>query len=98
MAANNYVKGRRREYRAQQILERAGYQTIRAASSKGVVDVVAFRRGDVRLISIKSGGAYASAIEREALEAIRSDNWRSAYTVEIWRFPDRCRNPSIEVL
>jgi Holliday junction resolvase len=94
---SNYAKGRRREYRVQQILERTGYQTIRAASSKGCVDVVAFRRGEVRLISVKSGSAYASAVEREALRAIVSD-LLGGMSVEIWRFPYRCREPLIEVL
>lgn len=89
----NYAAGRRREYRAQRILEAAGYQTIRAASSKGVVDVVAIGYC-VRLISIKSGSAYASAIEREALEQLKGCGAR----IEIWRFPKGCREPLIEVL
>lgn len=94
---SNYVAGRRREYRTQQILEAAGYATIRAASSKGVADVVAVNGPSVRLISVKSGGAYASAIEREALQALAS-RALGRYSVEIWRFPIRCREPLIEVL
>lgn len=93
---SNYAAGRRREYRAQRILEAAGYQTIRAASSKGVVDVVAMRQGSVRLISIKSGGAYASGIERDQLLALTPAC--DGVTVEIWRFPERCKEPLIEVL
>lgn len=96
--STNYQRGRRREYRAQQILELAGYQTIRAASSKGTVDVVAFRAGHVRLISVKSGEARASGVEREALEALRPVRTLDSYTVEIWRFPNNCRSPLIEVL
>ena len=94
---SNYGKGRRREYRAQAILEAAGYSTIRAASSKGAADVVGIRRGEVRLISVKSGGAYASAVEREQLHALAAEAL-GCYTVEIWRFPARCRQPLIEVL
>ena len=93
---SNYEKGRRREYRVQQILERAGYQTIRAASSKGCVDVVAVRQGSVRLISVKSGGAYASGVEREQLLALTPAC--DGVSIEIWRFPERCREPLIEVL
>lgn len=89
----NYHAGRRKEYAAQRILEAAGYQTIRAASSKGVVDVVAMGEC-VRLISIKSGSAYASAVERAALEHLKGCGAR----IEIWRFPARCREPLIEVL
>jgi len=94
---SNYVKGRRREYRTQQILEAAGYETIRAASSKGLADVVAVRAGDVRFVSVKSGSAYASAIEREGL-AFWAEQLRGTARVEIWRFPERCREPLIEVL
>lgn len=94
----NYAKGRRREYRAQQILELAGYQTIRAASSKGPVDVVALKRGSVRLISVKSGQAYASHVERECLRGLAQDVGGFIVSVEIWRFPERCREPLIEVL
>lgn len=97
MSGSNYAKGRRREYRTQQILETAGYLTLRAASSKGVADVVAVRAQDVRLISVKSGSAYASSAERETL-AILAGAMRGTATVEIWRFPDRCREPLIEVL
>lgn len=94
----NYHAGRRREYRAQRILEAAGYNTIRAASSKGAADVVAIGDGIVRFISVKSGGAYASAIEREALEMLKLKLERVGATVEIWRFPERCKEPLIEVL
>lgn len=93
----NYAKGRRREYRAQIILEAAGYQTIRAASSKGIADVIAVRGRDVRFISVKSGSCYASGIEREALEALKHDG-QGHFSVEIWRFPNRCKEPLIEVL
>lgn len=93
---SHYHAGRRAEYKAQRILEAAGYQTIRAASSKGVADVVAWRPGDkVRLVSVKSGGARLSGVEREMLESL-ARNCYGAYTVECWRFPPRCREPLIE--
>lgn len=94
---SNYVAGRRREYRAQRILEAAGYDTLRAASSKGISDVVAVRGREVRFISVKSGGAYASGVEREALRQLAKDA-DGCYSVEIWRFPHRCKEPLIEVL
>lgn len=94
----NYHAGRRREYRAQRILEAAGYSTVRAASSKGVADVVAVRGTEVRFISVKSGGAYASGVEREQLSLLAERADRNLVTFEIWRFPDRAREPLIEVL
>jgi len=94
---SHYAAGRRREYRTQAILEAAGYQTLRAASSKGIADVVGIRGREVRLISVKSGGAYASSVERERLQAL-SMAAAGAFTVEIWRWPRKCREPLIEVV
>jgi Holliday junction resolvase len=92
---SNYHKGRRAEYRTQRILEAAGFTTTRAASSKGAADVIGWDRHSVRFISVKSGTTYASAVEREQLKNLaRPTN----ATVEIWRFPDRAKQPLIEVL
>jgi Holliday junction resolvase-like predicted endonuclease len=92
---SNYSKGRLREYRAQRILEAAGYTTTRAAGSKGAADLIAWDTQRIRFISVKSGGAYASAVEREALELLPVPPNASK---EIWRMPARCREPLIEVL
>lgn len=95
MGLNTAHKGRRAEHRAQGILEAAGYLTTRAAGSKGPADIIAWNHQGVRFVSVKSGTAYASALEREALQAMpRPAN----STAEIWRFPDRCREPLIEVV
>lgn len=90
-----YLSGRRSEYRTQRVLEAAGYETIRAASSKGVADVVAVRRGDVRLISVKSGAARLTAVERETLERLAKDAL-GCYTVECWRWPKGAKEPILE--
>ena len=88
-------KGRRAEHKARSLLEGTGFTVMRAAGSKGPVDLVAWDRVALRFISVKSGTTYASALEREALQLMR----RPAYSsVEIWRFPDRCKQPIIEVL
>ena len=92
----NYHAGRRKEYATQRVLEAAGYETIRAASSKGVVDVVAFRRGDVRLISVKSGSARPTAVEREGLEHLAKFAL-GGYSVELWRWPKGAREPLVTV-
>lgn len=93
---SNYGKGRRREYRAQSILEAAGYLTIRAASSKGVCDVIAFGPGSIRLVSVKSGSARLSSVEREGLQWLAKSLAGKA-VVEAWRFLPRARQPLIEV-
>jgi Holliday junction resolvase-like predicted endonuclease len=92
---NTAKKGARAEHRARGLLEAAGYRVCRAAGSKGPADLVAWDTTSIKFISIKSGTTYASAPEREALQLLpRPAN----ASVEIWRFPDRCRAPMIERL
>jgi Holliday junction resolvase len=92
---NQAHKGRRGEHRARKILEDAGFMVTRAAGSKGPADLIAWNAVQIRFISVKSGSKYASAIEREALHSMAAP---AIATREIWRFPDRCRAPLIEVL
>jgi len=94
---SNYARGRRKEWACQRILESAGYVTTRSSSSKGVWDVCAVKPRDVRLISVKSGTARPTAIEREALGALALA-LRGTASVELWRFPARARVPLIDVL
>src|SRR5262245_46499609 len=98
ISLSNYAKGRRAEYRAQHILESVGYMTIRAAASKGCAEIAAVRRGYVRFISVKSGSARVSKSERDVLRRIADAGRDGNCSVEIWRFPDGCREPAIEVL
>jgi Holliday junction resolvase len=88
-------KGRRGEHRARALLEAAGFTVVRAAASKGPVDLVAFDAVSFRLVSVKSGTKYPSAAEKETLALLpRPAN----ASVEVWRFADRCRHPVIERL
>ena len=92
---NTARKGAAAERRARRILEAAGYTVTRSAASKGVADLVAWDEFGFRLVSVKSGAAYASAAERHALAACPAP----ANTVrEIWRFPPGSRTPEIERL
>jgi Holliday junction resolvase len=77
------------------LLEAAGFAVCRAAGSKGPADLVAWDAVSIRFISIKSGTARASALEREALQLLHIPSNASR---EVWRFPDRCRTPLIERL
>ena len=63
---NTAHKGRRAEHRARALLEAEGFAVVRAAASKGVCDLVAWNATSIRLVSVKSGAAYASTAEREA--------------------------------
>jgi Holliday junction resolvase len=92
---NTAHKGRRAEHRARRLLEAAGFEVCRAAGSKGPADLVAWDAVSIRFISVKSGTKYATAAEREALQMLLRP---AGSSVEIWRFPDRCRAPLIERL
>jgi len=92
---NTASKGRRAEWRARQLLEQTGYVVLRAAGSKGPVDLAAWDGVSLRLVSVKSGTTYCSAIEREGLQLMPRPPLAS---VEIWRYPNRAKAPLIEKL
>ena len=90
---NTARKGAAAERRARRILEAAGYTVVRSAASKGVVDLVCWNAAGFKLVSVKSGRAYASAAERDALARCAAPANTSK---EIWRYPPGSRAPVIE--
>ena len=90
-----YASGRRAEYRAQRILEAAGYETARMAGSHGYADVIAWNGQQVRFIQVKRGTGRLTPLKREGFTAMALP---ANCTRELWRFPDYCREPLIEVL
>ena len=60
----SYSRGARRERVAKAVLERAGYEVIRAAGSHGRYDLVAIGNGKVKLIQVKSRNPSRREIER----------------------------------
>ncbi len=96
MLKNAKAKGSRAELRAVRILERAGYACTKAGGSLGMFDVIAIGPQDIRCLQVKAGdGNYCSKVERELM---RECAVPANVSVEIWRFPDRCREPLIERL
>jgi len=95
MSNSHYRKGRRAEHRAMAICAAAGFEASRAAGSKGAFDVIAWNGVQIRFLNIKSGTKYVSALEREQMQAVPVP---PNATKEIWRFPDRCQQPLIEVI
>lgn len=95
MLKNAKAKGTRAERRAIRILEAAGYACTKAGGSLGIFDVIGIGPVDVRCLQVKAGGTYCSKIERELM---RECAVPANVSVEIWRFPDRCREPLIERL
>ncbi len=88
-------KGTRAELRAIRILEAAGYICTKAGGSLGMFDVVALGPIDIKAIQVKAGQARLSPLEREQICDL---TLAANISREYWRFPDYCRNPTIEVL
>lgn len=63
----NYARGRRLEWDVQHDLESNGYETMRAASSKGIADVAAFKPGQVVFVQAKTNGRIPPAERVELL-------------------------------
>lgn len=53
---SRYEAGYRLECAARDDLRANGYEVIRSASSKGAVDLVAFKRGEILFVQCKTGG------------------------------------------
>lgn len=91
----NYRAGREREYRTMRLLEAIGYACTRAASSKGMWDVIAIRAQDIRLVQVKAGVAGPTRHDREAIREVVVPAMCSK---EIWWWKARAAEPLVEVL
>jgi Archaeal holliday junction resolvase (hjc). len=90
---NPKAKGARAERRTRVVLQAAGYYCLKAGGSLGIFDLVAIGFGDLRCIQVKAGTQYCSGIEREQIQSLPLPVWA---TKEIWRWPDRAKEPIIE--
>ena len=64
----SYEKGRRFEYRVRDFLKNKDYFVLRSPRSKGPVDLVAIRKGEILFIQCKSWGC----IDKEEKEQLIS--------------------------
>lgn len=64
---SQYARGRRLEWDVRDHLIEHGYDVIRAASSKGPVDVAAFKQGEVLFVQAKTSGRISPAERAEVL-------------------------------
>jgi|SRR6516162_1421433 hypothetical protein len=62
---SKYSDGRRLEYAARDDLVADGYFVIRAASSKGKVDLAAFKQGEILFVQCKTDGDIGPAERAE---------------------------------
>lgn len=81
-----YRRGQAAEHRARSALEGRGYTVVRAAGSKGPVDLVGIRPDGVLLVQVKSGSARASAAELAALALLPRP---PGAAVELWTWQGR---------
>lgn len=58
---SQYALGRSFEYRTRDIFEKAGYFVFRSAQSRGVADLIAFKKGEVLFIQCKRSGGIDRA-------------------------------------
>ena len=84
MPNKRYIRGRSFEYRAAAILRKQGYIVTRAASSKGVFDLIAVGPDDIKLLQVKSGARSISKKELEIMVAIPVP---ACAVKEVWWFP-----------
>ncbi|HEX5473273.1 MAG TPA: hypothetical protein VFX12_01325 [Vicinamibacterales bacterium] len=91
----SYRRGVACERRARLALEAAGHFVVRAAGSRGAVDLLAVHpSGRVRAVQVKRGAGRVTAAERVRLQALAA--WLPAVSVELWRYAPRVRHPVIE--
>jgi Holliday junction resolvase len=67
-----YRLGRDLEYRAKRLLEDDGYFVVRAAASKGLVDLVALKAGETLFVQCKRSGSLPPA------------EWNALFDLALW--------------
>lgn len=58
---NQYARGRRLEWEVRDDLALNGYEVLRTAGSKGAVDLIAIKPGEILLVQVKGNGVLAPA-------------------------------------
>jgi len=85
----NYVRGREVEYRCAAKLRQDGYRIIRASSSKGDFDIIAYNKNKIRFVQLKrekeQQGTYPSI--RDAIREIDLPQ-HVIVTKELWIWTD----------
>ncbi len=66
--ATNYQRGRRKEYALRDWLERQGYVVVRSSASKGPIDLVAIKDGQVLLLQVQTSPYVPNAKRAQLLD------------------------------
>ena len=83
MAITKYIRGRTKEYAAKELLQKEGFDVIRASSSKGIFDLVAIKPYLVRLIQVKSVKTKYSSFAKE-IKFLKSYQVPNSVSIELW--------------
>ena len=85
----NYVRGREVEYKCRAQLRKDGYRIIRASSSKGDFDIVAYNKKEIKFVQLKrekdQQGSYPSV--RNAIREIELPKHKIV-SRELWVWTD----------
>ena len=71
----NYLKGRNFEYKVKKSLEDDGYFVVRTAGSHSPIDLLAFKRDDIRMLQLKCKAKPTAAeikVMRKVMNQINS--------------------------
>lgn len=85
--SGNYCRGYRAELRAKEELERQGYLVVRAAGSRGPVDLVAVGPDGVRLIQVRRTKNGTSGLTK-ALKELEKVPAPQGVSREAWLWRD----------
>ena len=81
----NYRKGRNREYQVKRRLEKLDYYVVRSYASKGIWDLIAVGKKDVKVIQVKS----SHYINHEEMERMVLCEYADVLSKEIWIYLNR---------
>ena len=87
-----YSKGKNSERKARILLQKQGYYVMRSGGSKGVFDLCAIKKDDLKLIQVKTNG-FITKKEKEKI--INFNNCPSNAKKELWIFYDKNKIPKI---
>lgn len=94
--SSSYKKGRRNENKTRKLLEANDYYITRSGASKGLWDLIGYKRGgkNWRCIQVKSNGPPRP----EEMRAIEEERVPPNTTKEIWIWYDYIREPTITIV
>lgn len=98
MPNTRYKKGYRTEKKSRAYLEASGYFVVEARGSHGACDLVAISEDHVVVVQVKSGRKVTPSELAEMKQAMAKIPAAHFLGRELHYWPDRAREPIVEVL